>query len=100
MPVPHGSFWKGGKDTKTAYAHPYTSLFFCFMHGHAASRTARKAAFNVFGFGATFAKNWTPSLATFGASGLVAGVYFTEEWIGHNVVRYIPFVGAKYNNKA
>ncbi len=58
---------------------------------------ARKAAFNVFGFGSTFAKNWAPSLAAYGAAGFVAGVYFTEEWIGHNVVRFIPFVGAKYN---
>ncbi len=37
-----------------------------------------------------------PSLAAFGAGGLVGGIYFTDDWIGKNVIRLIPFVGAKY----
>jgi hypothetical protein len=39
----------------------------------------------------------TPSLATFGASALIGGIYFTEDWIGKNAIRYIPVIGAKYN---
>eukprot|EP00040_Diaphanoeca_grandis_P004452 m.28803 g.28803 ORF g.28803 m.28803 type:complete len:91 (-) comp15987_c0_seq1:260-532(-) len=34
-----------------------------------------------------------PTLARFGVAAGVAGVYFTDNWIGHNLLRYIPVLG-------
>jgi hypothetical protein len=45
-----------------------------------------------------FAKDWAPSAALFGTTGLVAGIYFTDNWLGHNVLRHIPLIGDRYEH--
>eukprot|EP00048_Salpingoeca_helianthica_P014536 m.222167 g.222167 ORF g.222167 m.222167 type:complete len:61 (+) comp15973_c0_seq1:3508-3690(+) len=46
--------------------------------------------------GTTFVKNWTPTLVGYGVAGGLAGLYFTDKWIGKAVLKYVPFIGSQW----
>lgn len=55
-----------------------------------------KLALNLAGYGFRFAKDWTPSAVQWGVVGGTAAIYFTDNWLGHKILRYVPVIGNRY----
>eukprot|EP00051_Salpingoeca_urceolata_P027443 m.481498 g.481498 ORF g.481498 m.481498 type:complete len:82 (-) comp22189_c0_seq1:133-378(-) len=58
-----------------------------------------KATFNPVNWTAGKLRVWAPSLALYGAAAGIAGVYFSDVWLGRYALQYVPWVGDKWKQQ-